>query len=442
MKTEIKNDEFNIKFEPSDWRYSAAIVGLARYFDYNGIKYSVEKDCIKYNKEDIDEDKYLKFAEHYYGDAFHHVMLENILKSGAELSDEQIKLANEKLSGNTVMKKIFKGYKAENDRDKILELINENRSELIRDTFKSKSDMYANYCNNNQYFNEKGKCSSRLWGYYVDAGKKSKSLGYQFQNDAIDFEDELEFDFIPFAFAGNRTYYFINNNFDVKALIGKNDFFKQYIVNNMTDDKRPNGRQILFKSIIEISEFIDYDVEVISKERDDEFFETVFIRKESINVLKELKDEYNVLCRPCIIKDNYYDVQKSAINHILNNVLCDDIIEKTIREKNHSYVTKILIKINMLLKGVKVMTNSMKAAYGAACDVAKKIPANKLESFRQKLISAVTFKDYDRAMLILLNLSAYSNVRFGFANDLFEDFEGNKEVIYTFINSLTLKEDK
>lgn len=47
-----------------------------------------------------------------------------------------------------------------------------------------------------------------------------------------------------------------------------------------------------------------------------------------------------------------------------------------------------------------------------------------------------------------LNLANYADESFSFAYDLFEDFEKNKEVAYTFVNALrrenteTVKEDK
>ena len=42
----------------------------------------------------------------------------------------------------------------------------------------------------------------------------------------------------------------------------------------------------------------------------------------------------------------------------------------------------------------------------------------------------------DQFQKILINLSNYAEVPCGFAYDLFEDFEGNKEIAYTFVNSL------
>ena len=89
------------------------------------------------------------------------------------------------------------------------------------------------------------------------------------------------------------------------------------------------------------------------------------------------------------------------------------------------------------------MKQSMKMAYACAKEVAGKLPENKRESYRQKLTSAIVFKDYDRCCQILLQLSNYADVPFEFAYDLFENFEENKDIAYTFINALTKKkEDK
>ncbi|MCD8157626.1 MAG: type I CRISPR-associated protein Cas8a1/Csx8 [Clostridiales bacterium] len=467
MKTLIEEEYFNVKIEPSDWRYSAAIVGLARYFDYyekDDVPFCKEKDCIKFNSEDITEERYLKFAEYFYGDGFHHVFLENLLKN-KELSEEQIKLANEKLSGNTTMKAVFKGYKTERDREKILTLLNENRLDIIKGTFKNKSDMYANFCNTNQLFEKEGKSTCRLLGYYVDAGKKSKSLGYRFQNSSIAFEDVPEFDFIPFGFAGNRTFYFINCNYSIENLISTNNNFKQLIVDNIVEGTELRAKEVLFKSIVETAGFIDYDVEVISKNTGKEYFETMFIRKSAIRILKEIKDGYKGLRIPLKVNDNYYiNIQDETVNHILNNTLCDDIIERIMGNKKYiteiivgnkkykiidggySYCVKVLIDISSKIKGVNEMTWAMREAKRTANSTVEKFVrdnrTSKLDSYRQKLISSVTFKDYDRATLILLNLSSYTGIYYGFAYDLFEDFENNKEIIYTFINALTVKPEK
>ena len=48
----------------------------------------------------------------------------------------------------------------------------------------------------------------------------------------------------------------------------------------------------------------------------------------------------------------------------------------------------------------------------------------------------MTFEDFDRFNIVLLNLSNYVDEPVDFAYDLFEDFEKNKELAYTFVNAL------
>ena len=76
--TEI--EENRIQIEPSDWRWSASIVGLSKYFDFHNIKYIVEDDYIEFDKSDISREKYLKFVEWYFMDKMHHKEIEGLLE--------------------------------------------------------------------------------------------------------------------------------------------------------------------------------------------------------------------------------------------------------------------------------------------------------------------------------------------------------------------------
>ena len=75
-------------------------------------------------------------------------------------------------------------------------------------------------------------------------------------------------------------------------------------------------------------------------------------------------------------------------------------------------------------------------------DVVKKIEKNKVKSYRQKLTSAIVAEDYDRFCEILLQLSSYSEIAFPFSYDLFEDFEKNKDIAYTFVAALDINAPK
>ena len=452
MKTIIEDRKFDTKMEASDWRYSASILGLIKYFDYHQLDYMIEDDFILYSSKDIDENKYLEFVEYNYGEELHHKLVENILLQ-EEFSEEQIKIVNEKLahkngSSNTIMKKVFTGIQFDGSNKKeILDRLNSNRNELIKETLKNKKNMYINYCNPNQIFKDSQKYC-RVQGYYIDAGKKGKSIGYNFTQDTFVGKDRLEFDFIPFAFVGDRESFFINDNFNIKKLKESNDILKKK-VNSVSDDTKKDTRKVLFKLIQESSDFIDYDVEVIYKDRDKDYFETLYIRKTAVDVLKKLKKEqfdYDTICFSYKVSDNYYiDVHKEVINNILNNIVLDELIELILKDKDkkdkrtqsHNYKISQMIKINILIRGNSQMKYKLKKAYDCAKDVVKDLPENKVSTYRQKLISTIIFKDYDRANQILLQLSNYSGIEFDFVYDLFDNFEDNKDLVYTFINALS-----
>ena len=454
MKTILENNtDFNVKLEPSDWRFSAAIVGLLEYFEYIDpleTSYKVEDEYILYNSELITKENYLKFVEKKYGENLHHKYVELNLEHYNQDNNENdntyiIKSINEKLSGNTIMKKIFKKIKFDGtNRDEILSLVNKHREELILETFRNKSDMYKNYCNTNQLFNENQKYC-RLVGYYIDAPKKGKSTGFGFNMSSFVGQDIQEFDFIPFAFINDRESLFINDDYEINRLTSAKQVFQEKIkadIENLELENKYRGiKYSLFKGIIESSDFIEYDVEVIVKDRDKDYFETLYIRKQSIDILKKINErkiDYNSLCFSYKINDNYYiDIYKKVMECILNNTLLDDVIDLLLKEKKNYYTVYQLININDLIRGEKIMDDKIrKIIHACANEVRNKIPENKLESYRQKLTSSIIFKDYDRVCQILLQLSGYSDVYFSFADELFVDFEKNKDIAYTFINAL------
>ena len=72
MKLEKENEMFDTRLYASDWRYSAAIVGLNKYLEFykHEIEYELTDDYLKFHRADITEERYLKFAESYYEDQF------------------------------------------------------------------------------------------------------------------------------------------------------------------------------------------------------------------------------------------------------------------------------------------------------------------------------------------------------------------------------------
>ncbi len=448
----MNDKSFDKRVETYDWRYSAAAVGLIRFFQYHDPfeeHYIKGEDFIKYDSSLVNEENYLKFVEYHYGDKFHHVAVQNMLKK-KEFSDDDIKLINDKLQANTIMKNTFKKVKFNGEnKDEIISLIDENRMALIKETFRRKRDMYINYSNDNQLFNDSQKFC-RLNGYYIDAPKKGKSTGFSFSMDTFVGQDISEFDFIPFAFSGEYTTFFVNDNYNLKRLYSTNEILKKNMEKDTDDLGYRNKKYVFFDTLINSADFINYDVEVITKNSEKDHFDTLYLRKQSIDILKQLKD-YRCFCFTYYpeqngrCNENYYiDIQQEVMNCILNNTLLDLLIEALIKDdRNYNYLVNQMIRVNILIKevnnmyqGSKVYNSDMEKARQCAKTVAKKLEENKLKSYRQKLISSLSFRDYDRVCDILLKLSQYTEIYFNFTYKLYEDFEANKEIAYAFVNDL------
>ncbi len=436
MKNKIENGKFNTTMETSDWRYSASIVGLIKYFDYlvamgyevESNLYNIDDDVISYNSESITEERYLLFVEYYFEGAMHHRIIEQILVN-SEFTDEQIKLVNDKLKANiAIIKKVLGDLKFSGEnKEIILQRIKENRLVLIKETYRTGKSLYSNFANANSLLVEPDNIC-RIQNYYIeDIPRKSKSISYNWDFKTYKFDDEKEFDFIPFAFSKSYEAFFINNNYSIKQLFNTNN-----LISNSD-----NPRSTLFCDLKNSADFIDFDVEVIIKNRDKDYFETLYIRKAAIIIFSQIEN-YKAIKMKYKVNDNYYmDFEKEVTDNILNNIKLDALIEILLKSKsNYIYNIKTLIRINILIYGGDKMDKQMKSAYKSAKKVMAEIPENKVDSYKQKLISAITFKDYERFCEILLQLSSYSGVVFDFAYDLFENFEGNKNIAYTFINAL------
>ena len=79
--------------EPYDWRYSAAITGIIRYFKYFDEKkddWKIENECLIYNPASITQHDYLKFVEDNYPEDMAHLIIENMIHQD-DLNEEQIK---------------------------------------------------------------------------------------------------------------------------------------------------------------------------------------------------------------------------------------------------------------------------------------------------------------------------------------------------------------
>lgn len=456
MKTKIDYFDYDTLLQPTDWRFAAAVVGLCKYFDYFGIDYKVlydveEKpdnyihgfDGIIYKSEDITEEKYLEFAENYFEKYMTHKNILNILES-QEFSEEQIKLVNDLVKSKTVLKGLFDKIKFDGtNKDIFISTIEENRAEIIKNIFKNGNNLYKNYCNERLIFTEDNS-TCRLRGYNVDKDRKTSNLGFCFSKESFESNDILEFDFIPFAFSNSdmRETYFVNNNFSVKSLTQTNYAFSNQLSNTENKDDKNKLMLVLQNS----KDYISYDVEIISKSQDKAYYETFFVRLERLKKLRELSGKSLNFVKK-INDDYWFNLEKEVYMRCLNNVLLDDVILMMLKfyfDDNavKGYIksrTDMLIDINVSWKGNEIM-NEIKSAKSCGFLTSQKLiemkSSNKINSYKQKIISALCAHDYDRAKEIILSLSAYVGMEFSFFYTFLENAEENKDLAFAFASAL------
>lgn len=484
----INNCEFNRKIIPTDWRYSATIVGLARYLDYHDLPYEMTDLEFYYNYEDIDEtneDFYADYIQYKYDDILHHKILLNIILGKDESIDEEDEDTIKKLlEANTIMKKTFKGIKA-SELEKIENIIEKNSTLLTLETYKNAKRGYRKFCNPNRFRCEpSNRC--RILGYTVDAPRKDKSLTFGFDNKKRDYNDYLEFDYIPFAFTNTSEAVFVNNNQSVSKLIATNDDLESRFEMAKRDDQDPKLIEMFFLWPERV-DFLNYDVEVIVKNYETEYYETEFFRKESIEIIKEIAKELDTL--PKGDKDNrkilktlkrfiklnekttiYYSAE---VKHAIVNLLeLDPFINFLLKRKEEKASINRLITINEKIyeklyfqednmdereskveqtkeqnhnekdkeDPIERREKNKKSAISTAMTIRGKMESsnrsNKLSSYRHQLIGALVGNNYERFIEIMLQLSSYTETPLSFLNDLIQNFEENKNLAYIFVNTL------
>ena len=372
-----------------------------------------------------------------------HKNILNILES-QEFSEEQIKLVNDLVKSKTVLKGLFDKIKFNGtNKDIFISTIEENRAEIIKNIFKNGNNLYKNYCNERLIFTEDNS-TCRLRGYNVDKDRKTSNLGFCFSKESFESNDILEFDFIPFAFSNSdmRETYFVNNNFSVKSLTQTNYAFSNQLSNTENKDDKNKLMLVLQNS----KDYISYDVEIISKSQDKAYYETFFVRLERLKKLRELSGKSLNFVKK-INDDYWFNLEKEVYMRCLNNVLLDDVILMMLKfyfDDNavKGYIksrTDMLIDINVSWKGNEIM-NEIKSAKSCGFLTSQKLiemkSSNKINSYKQKIISALCAHDYDRAKEIILSLSAYVGMEFSFFYTFLENAEENKDLAFAFASAL------
>lgn len=486
MKKNVDYKGYDTLIQSTDWRYSAACLGLHRFLTYSGFDFMLLNDCedtvdgaiygfdgILYHSSDLTEENYLLFAESYFRKYMTHLTILSMLKN-AEFTDENIKTINDLIKSKTVLKKLIGKTKFDGtNKDVISNLINENRFEITKNIFRNGKNLYSDYCNKSLLLTD-GNKNCRLAGYTVDKNRKSNSLGFCFDKNSFTFEDKIEFDFIPFAFSNPNMEekYFINNNYSINNLVKTNDEFSS----NLFKYNSYNAKEKMFTVLKNSGDYINYDVEIIIKNNNNDFFNTLFVRKERLENLTELNYK-NLEFIFYITENNVLNVKQEVCERCLNNVLLDDIIRRMLKiyfidkdaidskiDKELVFkVTNTLIDINASWKGKIDMMNEnttndqvenkqlteVRFAYSYGRKVSKKLKemgaSKKINAYRLKLSTAITVNDYTRVCDVLLNLSNYTGIVLPFLLDFYENPEENENVIYSFVNNLMdfdMKKDK
>ena len=500
MKYDIDKNEyaFDTAISASDWKYSAAITGLIYYFKELEKKYEIKKITIDeitdnyllYNKEDINEESYLDFIEKFYSkyseDTLAHKKLENQLKHSKEFTPEIIKNIKENMSANTILKKVFSKIKFDGtNKDEVLKLLDENRHSIIKETFRNKKDLYGNYCQTSRLLEKGDNSPCRLKGYYFDPNRKSKATGYNFASSSVDYFDDEIFDFIPFAFTGTPfETIFLNDNLDLEILENMNYKLREYFseekkeeiekIKNFKQEKaikekkneETEGNQNsvplkkLFLNILQKKvDYIKYGMEMIYKNRDKEYFETWYLRNESIEVLKAVEDFSKLDIRIKITDKYYFNLFDEIFSAILNLSLLTNSILYLLKDREsfiknnkilgkHSSAIYQLIKINQIIRnGGKEMNWKLKNSIENCAEKVinyfeKQKTSNKLVSYRQKLLSSVVAKNHKRILDVLTQLSVYSGVHFDFVFNYIENQTQNEDIIHYFILKLVPTDEK
>lgn len=476
MKATIEHPLYDTLLLPTEWRYSAAIVGLIRFFDFieetegkklytytnneDKDRYVVYSDIcgyiqgILYNSTDLTEERYLLFCENWYDREFQHRNVEALLTHIQKFSQDNINDINSYLnetSSNTVMKKIFKGIKFDGtNTDTILNLIDEHRLEIIKETFRYKTTMYRNFANTNKLMSDTNP-HCRLLSYDLDENRKSKAASYYFDTSTFIASDIYEFDFIPFAFTYTKIGFFVNSNTSIEALVKCNNQLKEkmdveeQIINNRVI--RDGDQTKLIKAMLHSDDFLNCDVEIICKDREQESFDTMLIRKQALQRLKKIYDNYNLRY---VHKYNYnywLNVEEELIRCCLNYTYLDKLLEQLLllsrmdTESRTIQIIQPLVQINMEWKGVNqtmqdTIERAKKVGYYIGKTIKEKNGENKVKSYKNKLINATVSHDRERVLEIMLQLSGYTDGEISTIYDILDNPDNWSDIAISFTNAM------
>ena len=194
---------------------------------------------------------------------------------------------------------------------------------------------------------------------------------------------------------------------------------------------------------------MQHDTEVIVRKQEPECFETLFVRREALQRLRNVYDKYNLEYTHKYGYNYWLNVEESVINCCINEVYLDGIPDQLlVLSREESYAGVIiwnLVRINVEWKGVEGMTEQVERARKAGYAIGRQIRdangENKAKSYKNKLINAIVSHDRDRVLEIMLQLSGYIGGEIGTIYDILDSGEEWSDIAISFTNSLVEKRD-
>lgn len=155
-------------------------------------------------------------------------------------------------------------------------------------------------------------------------------MAYNFKTDTIVYEDDLIFDFIPFAFNGSSfETVFLNDNVDLELLIKMN--YNVQVLWKRKEEERIEIPRNLMELLQSKTHQLKYGMEIIYKDREKTHFDSWYLRNESIEIFQKV----NISKIQLNLKEGeiYRNILKETFKNIMNLSRVDDTIHFLLKEK-------------------------------------------------------------------------------------------------------------
>ena len=451
MRTVLDNGL--VKIEASDWRYSAAIVGLHKFISVVAPTYDLHQfdneDYIIYDPNLITKENYTKFLLHFYGDEFRVLKYRaSVLNSPSDEESVKRVKAEEKTLPACFKKMGVESFDGANG-ERIAAIIDANKDELIFESFNKMFGGYDDFCSAGEKANpsrllspaaeKKSEINNRIHGFSVDTSRKWTFLSWCNDKKTINAEDCIEFDFIPFGFSKNLSngrHMFINDNFSIETLISANNFLD-------TSSSATIALATYLKTIALNN--VRYNVQVISKSKESQY-QNIYISPATLDVFEAMSKVPNISNLEYFkfhdAADRWFTYE-TILDYLITGKNLDEIIISTFKLKSDDFAKKhellhLVILVNDIFYrgGKNLMNERIEQAKKTGHAVANKLEENKVNAYRHKLTSAVATNNQKMVFDILIQLQNYSDITIPFLFYLLDDYNENVNLLYAFMAAL------